>query len=116
MESLRRQFASDFLKRFKKRLTTERFTFVPRELNLNAMAILGIMPADIEQVILDLTASDYCDGPKADEDGSPGEVWIFGTILDRTQIYIKLKLDGSGAKCISFHPANFKMKYPLNER
>jgi hypothetical protein len=114
--SIAQQLAADFLKRFKKEFTRGRFTFVRRETSLQAMAFLGIMPADAEQIILGLTANDYCKGPENDEDGSPGEVWVFGTALDRTQIYIKLKLDASVAKCISFHPAGFKMKFPLDEK
>jgi hypothetical protein len=42
-------------------------------------------------------------------------MWVFGKIVRAQEIYIKITMGiaGGSAICISFHIAEFPMKYPL---
>jgi hypothetical protein len=106
-----------FLKKFKKIASGGRGIYmVPREESLKALAELGLTKRNFKELILTLSVTDYCAGPKRDIDRS-GEIWIFGKQVEGREIYIKLKMaQVSGkmiAKCISFHPAAFPLCYPF---
>jgi hypothetical protein len=109
-----------FLKEFKKIASGGRGLYmVPREESLKALADLGLTKRNFKELILTLSVTDYCEGPKRDIDRA-GEIWIFGKQVEGRDIYIKLKLAQiSGkkiAKCISFHPAAFPLCYPLQTK
>ena len=80
------------------------------------LARLGMTKANLEQLLLGLSVADYCKGPEPDRD-RPGEMWFFGRRIKGEDIYIKLKVAKAGgqsiAKCISFHRAQFPLKYPF---
>lgn len=104
---------SDFLKRFKGESALSGIDFVPRKGYLDALAQLGITIPDAENTLLGLSATDYVSGPESDHNGSPGEIWVFGTMIHRRQIYIKVKLDTGRAACLSFHEAQYPLRFPL---
>ena len=66
--------------------------------------------------LFSLSVDDYCHGPDDDRD-RPGLIWVFGKRVEGMEIYIKLKLAEVGkeaiAKCLSFHPADFPLCFPL---
>ena len=97
----------DFLRRFKKTAQNHGLRLVPRKKNLDAIARMGVTLAAAEEMILRLTPKEYVSGPEKNHDGTSGEVWVFGKEEDDKVIYIKLKLDGASAKCLSFHPAQY---------
>jgi hypothetical protein len=70
-----------------------------------------------EEIILNLECKNYVQGPLADDQGLPGEVWIFGCEVNGREIYVKLKIvEARGekyAKCLSFHPSQYSLHYPL---
>jgi len=43
------------------------------------------------------------------------EMWVFGKIVKKKEVYIKITMGilGSSVICISFHIAEHKMNYPL---
>ncbi|HEY3282615.1 MAG TPA: hypothetical protein VGN26_10105 [Armatimonadota bacterium] len=96
--------AEEFLNRCKTILVTFGLVFVPRNKNRQALSDLGLSIVDAKAIVLKLTPDCYVRGPDPDEDGSSGEVWVFGPKVGRQTIYVKLKLDGCIAKCLSFHP------------
>ena len=102
----------DFLKEFKAQAATGGMVFVPRRRNREDLDRLGLSVRDAKAMILGLTERDYCRGPETDEDGSAGEIWFFGESFNGSAIYIKLKLDDTAAKCISFHCADYPMRFP----
>jgi len=104
---------NDFLLKFKAIVSAQEMVFSFRQENMNALATLRMNFEHAEGVILGLTHENYCKGPEEDHDGSSGEIWIFGATLEHATIYIKLKLDREYALCISFHPAEFPLRYPL---
>lgn len=97
---------NDFLKRFKTKVDEQgQLPLVPRRENLNALAMLGISRADVKTTVLAFTDAEYRLGPAADHDGTSGEIWEFETDYNGKDIYVKLKLDETVAKCLSFHPS-----------
>ena len=103
-----------FLKQFKQAVDNNGLYFIPRKINRDGIAKLGLVIADVRDIIANLTYQNYSIGPEMDQDGSSGEIWIFGTIINSLNTYIKLKLDKGVAKCLSFHPADFPIKQPYN--
>lgn len=79
---------------------------------MDGIAQLGLTVQDAKEVIVALTERQYSRGPDMDDDGSNGEIWVFAADIDGVQTYIKLKFDGSEAKCLSFHPASYRMPMP----
>ena len=88
---------------------------VPRQASLQTLRELGLTKRNLEEILLTLSVSDYCKGPDPDRD-KPGEIWVFGKHIQEVDIYIKLKIAHVDktkiAKCISFHVAEFPLKYP----
>lgn len=100
-----------------KRNAQTNFTFVHRKKNLDSLSQLGVTIDDAKNEIFKLTIKNYISGPSKDKDRTLGNVWIFGTSINGYEIYIKLSdnFKGNMAKCISFHKADFKCKYPYRE-
>lgn len=107
---------AEFLRAFKER--REKFGgvyVVGRVKNRDALAELGFTKEQREEIILSLTAEDYCEGPSPDHEG-PGSVWVFGKVEEGREIYIKVKLTTIAPICLSFHPAERPLTYPLKQR
>lgn len=102
-----------FLISFKK-VALNKFIFVDRKVNLDCITRLGITIETVKNIIFNLTYKNYMSGPDKDKDRRVGSVWVFGTLVNNTEIYIKLSdnFNFNIAKCISFHEANFKCSYP----
>jgi hypothetical protein len=86
-----------------------------REKNTIALAVLGITRDQRKQVLRELLATDYCEGPIQDWDGGP-DLWVFGKALRGTDLYIKVTLGFTrtgDVVCISFHPAEHPLQFPL---
>lgn len=86
-----------------------------REKNTAALMALGMTRNQRKQVLEELTAMDYCEGPLKDWINGP-DLWVFGKALKGTELYIKVTLGltkTGSVVCISFHPAEHPMKYPL---
>ena len=110
------QDVRDFLLAFKRVATGgSGIDIVPRAETRPTLVRLGLTKANLEGVLLELSVTDYCQGPKPDRD-RPGNVWIFGREIEGYEVYIKLKVAQAGekqiAKCISFHIAKYPLKYP----
>jgi len=101
-----------FLKRFKMKMSSEGMVLVRRKPNLDSIARLGFTLDEVERVVLGLTEKNYVKGPEADNDGSAGEIWVFGVSEAGDDIYVKLKLDPAAAKCLSFHHAEYPLRLP----
>lgn len=91
------------------------------EKNKKTITFLGYIEDDVIDEIMDLSVKDYCEGPLHDKSGFLGDFWVFGKIIQNSEIYIKLKvknLNSSGDKqlstlCISFHFAEKTLSYPF---
>lgn len=110
------QDARNFLLEFKRAATGgSGIDIVPRTETRMTLARLGLTLANLEEILLGLSVTDYCRGPEPDRD-RPGNIWFFGREVEEHEIYIKLKVAQAGerliAKCISFHVAKYPLKYP----
>jgi hypothetical protein len=76
---------------------------------------MGLNKQTQKDEIFSLTVEDYVSGPNPDKD-LPGQIWVFGKMIEGIEVYIKLKIDltdkGKIAKCISFHSAEYELRYP----
>ena len=103
---------NDFLREFKNIATKRGIELIDRD--KNKLARLGLTKLDFHNEVLSLTYKNYCRGPEPDKD-FPGEIWIFGKNIDYDEYYIKLKISKEKrAVCLSFHPAEHSIHYPLN--
>ncbi len=114
-----RKPVSKFLKEFKEIATKDRgIDVIGRRKNIQSLANLGLTKRNRKDEILSLSVKDYCDGPKPDRD-RPGELWEFGKTIDAKEVYIKLKIAQVGnkkiAKCLSFHVAEFPLRFPFRD-
>jgi hypothetical protein len=110
------QDVRDFLLEFKQVATAgSGIDIVPRAETRPTLARLGLTRVNLEEILLGLSVTDYCQGPEPDRD-RPSNVWIFGCEIEGHEVYIKLKVAQAGekriAKCISFHVARYPLEYP----
>ena len=86
-----------------------------RPKNAQTLLLLDIIPAQRTAILHSLEPEDYSEGPLEERlyGGSP--MWVFGTVVKGTEMYIKITMGTAGMQviCISFHPAEKKMVYPL---
>lgn len=115
-EDLRHQILI-FLKEFKELMDLCNYGVKEHLKNLHTLIGLGITTRIRDEIILSISLEDFSSGPTPDA-YHPGNYWVFGKDLDSIEIYIKLKIvtDNHGndfAVCMSFHPSEYPMKYPL---
>lgn len=105
----------EFLKRFKINVAQSDLIFIRRPDNLRFLIMLGMFEYEAKEIIFSLTEMDYFAGPSVDEDGTQGEIYEFATKVFRNDVYIKLKLSDTGAKCISFHELIHPVSFPFKK-
>lgn len=106
-----------FLQEFKAKLGIWGVIFRDdRGKNTQTLLELDITPNHREEVLKSLQVNDYVEGPKMENLYGGSDMWVFGKILKGHEVYIKITVGLAGAQviCISFHVAEFPMKYPLN--
>ena len=83
--------------------------------SIQNLADLSITAKMREEIILNLEIQDYSEGPLEETQQGGTEMWVFGKLIKNQEVYIKLTLSKitAGAVCISFHKAEFPMKFPL---
>lgn len=109
-----------FLKEFTQYASVFGLVVAYREKNLKALQELGISADQREEIILSLKPEDYYRGPSFDP-SYQCDMWEFGKKIPIYQgdIYIKLssrKMKNRKRVCISFHPAEHAITYPLKGR
>jgi hypothetical protein len=76
---------------------------------------LEIKPMERRKVIETLKSEDYSEGPIPDQNFVGSDLWVFGKTLKNKEVYIKISMGykNKSTICISFHIAEFPMKYPF---
>ena len=90
------------------------------EKNKTTLLELDYTKEDVYNVLVELESRDYIEGPVLDKQGFAKDFWVFGKTIQGREVYIKIKvkdLNFEGDKqltcyCISFHFAEFPLKYP----
>ena len=93
--------------------------FRPRDKNLDALSELDITPIKRVEYLVNLKAEDYYSGPNKDNyDPCKPDYYEFGIQIKGKEVYIKISLGlpGKMVDCMSFHIAEFPMKYPLKTK
>lgn len=106
----------DFLTEFKVKLKIWNVVFLSnRQKNTQTLAELEISVNEAIDVLANLSVTDYSEGPVTDQMLSGADMWVFGRDVKGHEIYIKVTLGrvSSPVICISFHFAEYPMKYPF---
>lgn len=116
----KRQEVVDLLSLFKGAIRLGHSRVRWRQKNTQALIDLGITPNERKEILLGLVPEDYVAGPMPDDSDSGKEVWVFGKKVEGTETYIKIGVTQNPkrksvyeATILSFHPAEFPMRYPL---
>jgi len=83
--------------------------------NAQTLADLELRPVERDEILDALTSRDYCQGPLQENLYGGSEMWVFGKMIKKNEIYIKITLGftSSGVICVSFHIASHPLTYPL---
>src|SRR5690606_1661406 len=107
---------ASFLKDFKEKMKFWDVLFRDeRGKNAQALVDLELRPIDRKAILEALETKDYSEGPLAEKLYGGADMWVFGIIVKKKEVYIKITMGamGSSVICISFHLAQRKMTYPL---
>jgi hypothetical protein len=108
-----------FLKNLKEKIQFFDLVFRNRDKNQQAIFDLEITPNQRLQFILNLKIEEYYAGPKQDTyDLTKPDYYEFGVLVNDTEVYVKISmgLPNKPADCMSFHPAEFAITYPLKKK
>lgn len=85
--------------------------------NQQALHDLEISPAIRKEIIANLSPEDYSDGPLEEMMRGILPMWIFGKEVKKKEVYIKISMgiENDRAVCISFHIAEYSIKYPYKK-
>jgi hypothetical protein len=83
--------------------------------NAQALHDLEITPSKRKKILKALAFEDYSMGPLLEKMRGILPMWVFGTQVKKTEIYIKISmgLENKAAVCISFHAAEHPLNYPF---
>jgi hypothetical protein len=105
-----------FLRDFKAKLGIYGILFRDeRGKNSKALAELEITSNYRIEVLKKLKLENYSEGPITERLYNNADMWVFGALVKEKEIYIKISMGIPNSKtlCISFHLAEYPMKYPL---
>ncbi|MFW0717792.1 hypothetical protein [Pedobacter sp. N23S346] len=88
-----------------------------RQKNTQALLDLELTGQKRKEIVESITIKDYSEGPNDDVLHGIASMWVFGKKHKSVEIYIKISMgmQDDPAICISFHPAEHPMIYPLNQ-
>ena len=110
-----KEIVQAFLNSFLPKFDVWGIFFIDRKKNDEAMAALGITPAQREDIIREIKTEDYIE--TIVDEVSFGDMWVFGKDFSGEELYIKISLGcpNSNTICISFHKSEFSNKYAFKE-
>ena len=111
-----KQEVESFLNDFKTKMRIFQIIFLDdRGKNAQALLDLEISPIRRKEIIEKLTFEDYSEGPLEEKMRGILPMWVFGREVKKTEVYIKISMGiaNSNTICISFHPSEYPMNYPL---
>ncbi|MCF6406589.1 hypothetical protein L3C95_27070 [Chitinophaga filiformis] len=108
-----------FLQEFKTKMSIWGVIFRDdRGKNVQCLLELDITPLYRNEILKGLELEDYSEGPLDEKLYGGTEMWVFGKMIKRQEVYIKISMgvNGTNAICISFHLAAHHMNYPFKKR
>lgn len=106
-----------FLQEFKTKASIFGLYFLDaRKKNTQALFDMELTHRKRREIVDSIVAKDYSEGPLDDDLNGIASLWVFGKLYRKQEIYIKISMGtkDNPAICISFHKAEYLMKYPLN--
>lgn len=107
---------ASFLKNFKEKIKVWDILFRDdRGKNEQTLLELELRPIERKAILEELETKDFSDGPLTEKLYRGADMWVFGKIVKKKEVYIKITMGamGSSVICISFHKSQHKMNYPL---
>lgn len=107
---------SQFLDEFKTKMKIWDVLFRDdRGKNTQTLIELELRPVERKAVLETLETKDYSAGPLPEKLYGDAQMWVFGKVVKKKEVYIKITMGATGTSvvCISFHLAEYKMTYPL---
>ena len=88
-----------------------------RQKNSRTLLKLEISPDKRKEIIESIKVEDYSAGPIDDNLYGIASMWVFGKMVNNTEVYIKISLGQFNAPviCISFHDAEHALSYPFKK-
>lgn len=108
-----------FLYEFKQKMKIYNIVFRDeRSKNNETLFSLDIRPNDRKRVISELKVEDYSEGPIPDTLYNISDMWVFGKVVRKEEVYIKISmgLPNRSTICISFHIAECPIKYKFKKQ
>jgi len=105
-----------FLKDFKEKMRFLDIIFRDdRGKNAQALVDLELRPIERKSILELLEPKDYAEGPLREKLYGGADMWVFGRIIKKKEVFIKITMGAmnSSVICISFHLAQHKMHYPF---
>ncbi len=83
--------------------------------NAQALVDLELRPIERKTIIEALEIKDYSEGPLEEKLNKGANMWVFGKMVNKKEVYIKITMSSpnSSVICISFHLAERKINYPF---
>lgn len=110
------QEVARYLQDFKTKLSIFSVIFLDRDKNSTKTLLrLGISGDNRLACLHDLEPTDYVQGPVANQQPTDAPLWVFGRTIRHHEIYIKVTIGrpNNSVLCISFHLAEYPLRYPL---
>ncbi len=107
-----------FLKKLKVKMEIFGILFLDdRGKNQQTLHDLEISPSKRKEIIGSLEVEDYSQGPLDEKMHGILPMWVFGKHVRKKEVYIKVSMgsENKGTVCISFHIAEYPMKYPFKK-
>lgn len=105
-----------FLKAFKEKMKFWDIIFRDdRGKNAQALVVLEIRPIERKSILELIDFKDYSEGPLKEKLYGGADMWVFGKIIKKKEVFIKITMGAmnSSVICISFHLAQHRMHYPF---
>lgn len=83
--------------------------------NTQTLLDLELSVNNVKEILRKLEPANYVEGPLPDTLYNGRPLWVFGKEIKSREIYIKVAIGPPNAEsiCISFHHAEFPLKYPF---
>jgi hypothetical protein len=83
--------------------------------NTQALVDLEIRPLERKAILESIEYNDYSEGPLKENLYGGSDMWVFGKIIKKKEVFIKITMGAmnSSVICISFHLAQHRMHYPF---
>lgn len=108
-----------FLKDFNEKIKVWDIIFLDnRAKNTQTLLLLEITPNERKRIIKELNLDNFSEGPIKDSMNIGADLWVFGKMVKREEVYIKISMGFSNKPtiCISFHIAEHPMSYPYRKK